>query len=110
MEMYYAEGNAFWDPNNVDPLKILTLNFCIRFMEELPDEIEAEEEGYSGDSLDYAAWGKALTGDWVEDEVRGGTTWLWVRHWERLLGQEKELVGFTKPDQIKDILETEPNY
>lgn len=85
-----------------NPLKQVSLDFCIRFLERLPDY----DHKYQGDHADYMAWGKALYGVDCEKEVEGGQVWKWVRFYEAALSmQPSDPVDLLSFKNTKALLE-----
>jgi hypothetical protein len=59
----------------LDENQNVTKEFCIKFLELIPDEEKVMEENgihFICDRIDYLSWGWALFGEWeeAEDEVR----------------------------------------
>lgn len=106
-EGYQNEKEGFLNSKN--PFPQLSLDFCIRFIERLPDNDEIEKhssymDGCTGDGDDYLAWGYALHDEWVEDEELGGLVWWWVRFYER--GLSKELGQIKSIADIQKLVDT----
>jgi len=62
----------------LNPTGLITEAFCKKFLELLPSDKKVMKENnlkHAGDSVDYLAWGYALTGNWEELEEEGRDVW-----------------------------------
>lgn len=91
------------------PLRVLSIDFCIRFLEVMPSDETAHQNGFHGDHVDYALWGRALHGWWIEDEKGGGEVWKWIRIWETMLREGKELQEYTL-EHLDQWINTPPTF
>lgn len=101
---YQIDRDNYFTHDAKNPLKQLSMDFCIRFVELLP-----EMDGGNGgnDSDDYMAWGFALWGIWQEDEDGGHEVWTWINHYERMLkGKDITTHDFKNTKELVEYLDS----
>lgn len=103
---YKEEVSRYFNKLRKSTLKQFSLDACIRFMENLPDDEEANDEGFYDDGADYAMWGYALTGDWEEMEDEGQEMWKWVRFYEKFFGCDLLILisQYKKPTKLNEYI------